>query len=30
MVLMMLKPRWFKWLSGIFTGYTVLILYLTA
>jgi hypothetical protein len=30
MVLMILKPQWFKWLSIVFTGYTVLILYLTA
>ena len=30
MVLMMLKPQWFKWLSVVFTGYTFLILYLTA
>jgi len=30
MVLMMLKPQWFKWLSVVFTGYTLLILYLTA
>ena len=30
MALMMLKPRWFKWLSVLFTGYTALILYLTA
>lgn len=30
MVLMILKPRWFKWLSVVFTGYTLLILYLTA
>ena len=30
MALMILKPRWFKPLPVIFTGYTVLILYLTA
>ena len=30
MVLMLLKPQLFKWLSSVFTGYTVLILYLTA
>ncbi|MBT8102308.1 MAG: hypothetical protein KJO95_05020 [Gammaproteobacteria bacterium] len=30
MALMMLKPQWFKWLSIVFTGYTLLILYLTA
>ncbi|MBT8095960.1 MAG: hypothetical protein HKN35_05980 [Woeseia sp.] len=30
MLLMMLKPRWFEWLSIVFTVYTVLILYLTA
>ena len=30
MALMMLKPRWFSWLSVLFTGYTALILYLTA
>lgn len=30
MVLMMLKPQWFKSLSIVFTAYTVLILYLTA
>jgi len=30
MVLMMLKPQWFKGLSVAFTSYTVLILYLTA
>ena len=28
--LMILKPQWFKWLSVVFTGYTILILYLTA
>ena len=30
MVLMLLKPPWFKWLSVVFTAYTILILYLTA
>ena len=30
MVLMILKPQWFKWLSVVFTAYTILILYLTA
>ncbi len=30
MLLMISKPQWFKWLSVVFTGYTVLILYLTA
>ena len=30
MLLMMLKPRWFTWLSVIFTAYTILILFLTA
>ncbi len=30
MALMMLRPQWFKWLSVVFSGYTVLILYLTA
>ena len=30
MVLMMLKPQWFKWLSVAFTAYTILILYLTS
>jgi hypothetical protein len=30
MALMILKPEWFKWLSVTFTGYTVLILVLTA
>jgi hypothetical protein len=30
MVGVILKPAWFKWLSVLFTGYTVLILYLTA
>ncbi len=30
MVLMLLRPPWFKWLSAVFTGYTILILYLTA
>jgi len=30
MILMMLKPQWFKWLSVVFTGYTIMILYLTA
>ena len=30
MVLMLLKPSWFKWLSVVFTAYTALILYLTA
>jgi hypothetical protein len=30
MALMILKPVWFKWLSVLFTGYTILILYLTA
>ncbi len=30
MVLMILRPKWFKWLSVVFTGYTILILYLTA
>jgi len=30
MVLMLLKPQWFKWLSVVFTAYTILILYLTA
>lgn len=28
--LMILRPQWFKWLSVVFTAYTVLILYLTA
>lgn len=30
MVLMILIPQWFKWLSIVFTGYTIMILYLTA
>jgi hypothetical protein len=30
MALMILKPQWFKWLSVTFTGYTILILVLTA
>ena len=30
MVLMVLKPLWFKSLSIVFSGYTVMILYLTA
>ncbi len=30
MILMILKPQWFKWLSVVFTAYTVLILLLTA
>lgn len=30
MALMILRPQWFKWLSAVFTGYTLLILYLTA
>jgi hypothetical protein len=30
MVLMLMKPQWFRWLSVIFTAYTILILYLTA
>ena len=30
MMLMILKPRWFNWLTIVFTGYTILILYLTA
>ena len=30
MILMILKPQWFKWLSVVFTIYTLLILYLTA
>ncbi len=30
MILMILKPQWFKWLSVVFTVYTLLILYLTA
>ncbi|MDH3482104.1 MAG: hypothetical protein OEM50_10335 [Gammaproteobacteria bacterium] len=30
MALMMLRPQWFKWLSVVFSGYTILILYLTA
>ena len=30
MALMILKPQWFKWLSVVFTGYTIGILYLTA
>lgn len=30
MALMILKPGWFKWLSVLFTVYTLLILYLTA
>ena len=30
MVLMIVRPPWFKWLSVVFTAYTVLILYLTA
>lgn len=29
-ILMILRPQWFKWLSAVFTGYTLLILYLTA
>jgi len=30
MALIMLRPNWFKWLSVLFTIYTILILYLTA
>ena len=30
MMLMLLKPQWFKWLSIVFTVYTAMILYLTA
>ena len=30
MAAMILRPQWFKWLSVVFTGYTVLILFLTA
>lgn len=30
LLLMILKPAWFKWLSVVFAGYTVLIVYLTA
>lgn len=30
LLLMILKPAWFKWLSVVFAGYTALILYLTA
>lgn len=30
MVLMIISPQWFKWLSVVFAGYTILILYLTA
>ena len=30
MMLIMLIPRWFNWLTIVFTGYTLLILYLTA
>ena len=30
MVLMIIKPRWFSALAVVFTGYTLLILYLTA
>ena len=30
MVLIVLKPQWFKGLSVVFTAYTILILYLTA
>ena len=30
MLPMMLKPKWFKWLSIVFTAYTIVILYLTA
>lgn len=30
MTLMIMKPQWFRSLSVIFTGYTILILYLTA
>ncbi|MGI9261608.1 MAG: hypothetical protein ACR2QR_06220 [Woeseiaceae bacterium] len=30
MALMILRPQWFKWLSVVFTAYTILILYLTA
>ena len=30
MALMILRPQWFKGLSVVFTGYTVLILLLTA
>ena len=30
MTLMILKPQWFKWLSAVFTAYTILILFLTA
>jgi hypothetical protein len=30
MLLMILKSQWFEWLSVVFTGYTTLILYVTA
>jgi len=30
MLLLVLIPRWFRWLSVVFTGYTFMILYLTA
>ncbi len=30
MALMILRPSWFKWLSVVFTLYTIVILYLTA
>ncbi len=30
MALMIVRPQWFKWLSVVFTGYTILILLLTA
>lgn len=30
MVLMLLKPQWFKWLSTVFAAYTIVILCLTA
>lgn len=30
MLLMIVRSQWFKWLSVVFTGYTIMILYLTA
>jgi len=30
MVAMILRPKWFQWLTVVFTGYTSVILYLTA
>ena len=30
MALIIFKPAWFRWLSVVFTGYTVLVLYVTA